>query len=197
MPILLKLSSTKAFTKFRFWHHSVLMFPFTWWAKISNIFLREFIFNWPTINLFKFLMKRDFKFILIIWTTTSVSACDLSSKLGLWNLKKHPLIFYQLPKVKCSIPMCFRIDVFMFQERQLFVTHLGKLSVYLHRFVIIAVVARYYAGYTNWSRFVCRFLATSITDFAILSGGNSEFTIFIRICSITWSGSFSQIQGFI
>ena len=96
-----------AFTKFRF--------PFTWWAKKSNIFLREFVFNWPTINLFKFLMKRDFKFILIIWTTTSVSACDLSlsSKLGLWNLKKHPLIFYQLPKVKCSLPRfsdwCFHV----------------------------------------------------------------------------------------
>ena len=60
---------------------SISMFPFTWWARKSNLFLIELIFRWPTTILFKFLIRRYFRYALVIWSTISLSIWDFSFKV--------------------------------------------------------------------------------------------------------------------
>ena len=84
---------------------SISMFPFTWWARKSNLFLIELIFRWPTTILFKFLIRRYLRPALVIWSTIS-----LHSKLGkLKKLLYQYLLFnyFQWVKYSCSFQPCF------------------------------------------------------------------------------------------
>ena len=60
---------------------SISMSPFTWWARKSNLFLVELIFRWPTTIIFKFLIQRDFRSELVIWSTISLTISDFSFKV--------------------------------------------------------------------------------------------------------------------
>ena len=65
----------KLLTSFVF-NISISMFPCTWWAKKSNLFLLELIFKRPTTMLLKFLIRRDFR---SLWSTNSLLT---SAKVG-------------------------------------------------------------------------------------------------------------------
>ena len=147
------------------------MFPFTWWARKLNLFLIKSIFRWPATILFKFLIRRDFRSALVIWSTISLSISDFSFKVE--EVKETSInicFFISFRKSSMVVPdkiykalttffititdevqfafiqMGFRFDVAMTQKKQCFlVAHFRKFLVDFYCFDVKVVIVRYNA----------------------------------------------------
>ena len=98
---------------------SISMFPFTWWTRRSNLFLIELILKCAMTILFKFLMRRGIRSILIIWCLYHFQISH--SKLTSWRNTYISI---------CSFVQLFLIKFAKFLQR--FHNHYGWSEVFFY-----------------------------------------------------------------
>ena len=135
------------------------MFPCTWWSRKLNLFLIKIIFKWPTIILFKLILQRYIRSVLVIWLTISLSISHLSLSWESWR-NSYIKIFFFISFRKLSIvvtkkiyrvvtkffitswgEVCFCSNGFSgWSYYNLEKTHFGKLIVDFHCFVVKVIL---------------------------------------------------------